>query len=80
MNRQETKDKVIAFLKNYMDVEPDEICEDNQLMGELGFNSLKLLLMANEAEDEFGVMIDDEAMETFVTVGDVIDFMAEHQA
>ena len=77
MNRQETSDRVIAFLKNYLDDETKKISEDSQLMGDLGFDSLKLLLMANDAEDEFNVIIDDAAMKRLLTVGDIIDFLEE---
>ena len=79
MNRQEYMNKVVAFLKKRMEFEPESITEDSQLMGELGFNSLNLVLMANDAENEFNIVIEDEDMKKLVTVGNLVDFLeAKH--
>lgn len=71
MNTQELQEKIIAFLKEHMETELEKIDENSQLIADLGFSSLDVMVIVNDAEDEFGIVIDDEEMKKITTVGDV---------
>ena len=65
---------ILGFLKNYAKFD-DTASADSQLIADLGFNSLMLLDMINDAEDEFGISISDDELTGIVTVGDVVELL-----
>lgn len=52
-----------------------DITEDTVLITDLGLNSLDLVNLAVNVEDEFDIEIPDRAIKDFKTVGDVIAFI-----
>ncbi|MBQ6322691.1 MAG: acyl carrier protein [Lachnospiraceae bacterium] len=75
MSRQELYDRIVVFLQEHAENTLENVDENAQLLADLGFNSLDLMNLVNDAEDEFGIVIDDEDMEKIVTVGDVVDLV-----
>lgn len=49
------------------------ITSETRLNEDLGLDSLNMMLLAVQVEDEFGFRFDD--MPTFVTVGDICDYI-----
>ena len=45
----------------------------------LGADSLDLMDMVMNFEDEFGIEIDADSMGTLKTIGDVVDYLTAHQ-
>ena len=77
MNREDLVVKVVAFLREHAEEELEKGDENCQLQGDLGFNSLDLMNIVNDAEDEFDIVIEDEDMDKIVTVGDVVNLIAQ---
>lgn len=77
MNREDLLVKVAAFLREHAEEELEKCDENCQLQGDLGFNSLDLMNIVNDAEDEFDIVIEDEDMDKIVTVGDVVNLIAQ---
>ncbi len=77
MNREELLNKVVVFLQEHAETELEDISESSQLLGGLGFNSLDLMNIVNDAEDEFGIVIEDDDMLKIVTVGDIVDLIKQ---
>ena len=77
MNREDLLVKVVAFLRERAEEELEKCDENCQLQGDLGFNSLDLMNIVNDAEDEFDIVIEDEDMDKIVTVGDVVNLIAQ---
>ena len=65
-------EKLKEIIVNYTGDASVEISENTALIADLGLNSLDLVSMANDVEDELGVVIPDRAIGTLKTVGDVI--------
>ena len=65
-------DRVTEFIAQYADMDKDQMSEATQLIADAGLNSLYLLELINDAEDEFGVQIDDEEIPKIVTIGDLM--------
>ncbi|AKK03612.1 acyl carrier protein [Corynebacterium epidermidicanis] len=55
--------------------DPDEIRRESRINDELAIDSLSLVEIAVRAEDTFGVRIDDDAVNSFHTVGDAADYL-----
>lgn len=53
-------------------VNDELITPDATIADDLGFDSLDMVECVMAAEDEFGVMIDDEVLEKIVTVQDAV--------
>jgi acyl carrier protein len=45
----------------------------------LNINSLRLVDIALEAEDRFGIRVDNEAVDRFFTVGGAVDMILERK-
>lgn len=65
--------KVIAL--KAMEDKNIEITEDSRLLADLKFNSLDLINLVCEVEDEFDIEIPDKKLKTLITVRDVLDFI-----
>lgn len=67
--------KVREFMEEYADPLPDEIEGKMQLIADLGFNSLTLFEMVNDAEERFSVRFDNDEVMKVVTVDDFLDML-----
>lgn len=70
------ENKIIEILKNRFD--KDEISRDMDLRKDFKVDSISLLEMVMDIEDEFNIEIDTEAIAGFNTVGDLIDYFKEN--
>ena len=50
-----------------------------ELAGDLGINSLELADLVYLCEEKFNVVIDDEDLHNFITVGDVVRYLENPQ-
>ena len=73
-------EKVIRFLQSNAVHELPEITEDSHLIGDLGFNSLEMVQMVDEAEQVFGITIEDDEMPQILTVKDFIALLKRKNA
>ncbi len=71
-------DKVKKILCEQFEVEADKITEETSLIDDLGADSLDLVDLVMSFEDEFGVEMPDEDIESIKTVGDVVKFIEEN--
>ena len=69
-------EKVKALLVEELSIDADEITPSAELVNDLGINSLELADLVMLCEDKFGVEIDDEEAQKFVTVGDVAEYLS----
>lgn len=59
-----------------LDVDENKITLQANLKDDLGADSLDIVEMVMEIEDEFGIEVDDEDAESIVTVGDAVAYLA----
>ncbi len=65
------------FLVEELRVKPEDISMDAELAGDLGINSLELADLVYLCEEKFNVVIDDDDLHNFNTVGDVVRYLEE---
>ena len=63
------------FLVEELRVKPEDITMEAELAGDLGINSLELADLVYLCEENFNVVIDDEDLHNFITVGDVVRYL-----
>lgn len=69
--------RVKSILCDRLRVSPNEVLEDSDLREDLGADSLDLVEVGMDLEDEFGILVSDEDIEKFVTVEDIVEFVTE---
>lgn len=77
---QELKVKIIDIL-NLPDVDPDDILEDDQLVGgPLGIDSIDVLEMVIMIEKDYNVVIDNKELgaKVFATLRTMADYIRAH--
>ena len=63
------------FLVEELHVKADDVTMEAELSGDLGINSLELADLVYLCEEKFNVVIDDEDLHNFITVGDVVRYL-----
>lgn len=70
-------EKVKEILIEEMQVEPEVITLDAELVNDLGVNSLELADLILLCEEKFDIEINDEDIHKFITVGDVVNYLEQ---
>lgn len=63
------------IIAEQLNVDEDQIKEDSNFKEDLGADSLDLFELVMALEEEFGVEIPSEDLESIVTVKDVIEYL-----
>jgi acyl carrier protein len=68
-------ERVRKVISEQLNVEKDEINLDSVLTNDLGANSLDLVNLITEFEEEFKITIPEEDINKFITVNDIIVYL-----
>ena len=78
-----TRSEIFEELKSILLAEDDrnaamlaECTEDTRLIDDLGLNSIGILYLVISIEETFGIRFENAGVNTFQTVGQVIDYIA----
>ena len=71
-------EKVRTTLLEYVDVDKEFITENTEFLRDLKMNSYDIFTLIGQLEDEFGISIPTEDLETIVTVGDLVRYLVEN--
>ncbi len=74
-NVQQVAETVIRLVAERAGVSPTDITRETHFRDDLNFDSLDVVEMTMSLEDAFGCSIPDHDVETFQTVGDVVDYV-----
>ncbi len=80
MEKSEILKKIIEIYKAIIDKDIDEsiIKQSTKIKEELGLNSVGLLYIIVAIEEQFDVVLHDQSIEKFITIGDVIDYIYDN--
>ncbi len=68
-------EKVIKILNEQLDIDPEEITMESDIGEDLGADSLDVVDLIMTIEDEFGIEVPDEDIETIKTVGELVSYI-----
>lgn len=68
-------EEVKTILARQLRVDPEKITLDAQIKRDLHADSLDILQLLMRLEDDYGVVIPDQALAGFETVGDVVNYL-----
>jgi acyl carrier protein len=72
----ETLDRVKQIIVERLDVEADEVTLEAGIKEDLGADSLDVVDLIMELEDEFKLTIEEEDAEKINTVGDIVNYIS----
>ena len=73
-------DKVKAILAKQLRKDPAIITPESRIKRDLGADSIDILQLLMRIEDQYGIVIPDQELATFETVGDVVAFVEKQEA
>ncbi|MBM80975.1 MAG: acyl carrier protein [Planctomycetaceae bacterium] len=71
------EEKVISIVSEQLSVDADEVAKSSNFVDDLKADSLDVVELVMEFEDEFEITIPDDDYEKIKTVGDAINYIEE---
>ncbi len=78
-SREEIYEQVKNVLTEQLGIDEGQITEEASFQEDLDADSLDLVELIMELEDQFGVKISDEDAQGIQTVGQAVDYISSHQ-
>ena len=68
-------DKVLDLIASQLPVKRESITRESRLLEDLGADSANVMMLIMDLEQECGIIMEDEALMTLKTVGDVVRYI-----
>lgn len=68
-------EKVKEILAKELRISPEKITLESKIKADLGADSIHILQILMTMEEDYGIVIPDEKLGTFDTVGDIVNYL-----
>ena len=75
MTREAMFAKVKEYILMQLPVDASRVTEDAKMIDDLGADSANLMMLIMDLETEFNLTVEDEALGSIKTVGDIVDYI-----
>lgn len=75
MDRNAIFDKVKEYILMQLPVDGGKVVESARMVEDLGADSANLMMLIMDLETEFNLTVEDEALGSIKTVGDIVDYI-----
>ena len=75
MDRKTIFDKVKKYILMQLPIDDSRVVESARMVEDLGADSANLMMLIMDLENEFNLTVEDEALGTIKTVGDIVDYI-----
>ena len=76
MERAEIMSQILAILEDVAEISPEDVNENSVMMDDLDLSSMEILTVVADLEETFGLRIPEKELRNFVTMGDLVDYLA----
>ena len=77
MDRNAIFDKVKEYILMQLPIDADRVVESARMVDDLGADSANLMMLIMDLETEYNLIVEDEALGTIKTVGDIVDYISK---
>ena len=78
MDRAQIIEKLTEIICEFLELDPEVVTLDADLREDFDADSLDMVDLVMDVEDEFGVEVPEDAMDSLITFKDVVDFIEEN--
>lgn len=72
-------DKVKELVLVQLPISEDKITMEAKVIEDLGADSANLMMLIMDLETEFDLTVEDEALTTIKTIGDIVNYIEAHK-
>jgi acyl carrier protein len=72
-------EKITGIIAEQLDVETSEVSPEKSFTDDLGADSLAIVELVLALEEEFGIKIPDDKVDSIKTVGDAVEYIRQNQ-
>ena len=72
-------ESIAALIAKQLKVAPEKVTREARLVEDLGADSANVMVLIMDLEDQFNMQVEDSAITTLKTVGDVVDYIQARQ-
>ena len=78
MDKNQVFETVKKYILDQLSVSEDRITETAAMVDDLGADSANLMMLVMDLEAEFNITVEDDAISSIRTVGDIVDYIVKH--
>ena len=78
MDKKQVFETVKKYILDQLTVSEDRITESAAIVDDLGADSANLMMLVMDLEAEFNMTVEDDAISSIRTVGDIVDYIAKN--
>ena len=76
MDRNAIFNKVKEYILMQLPIDGGKVTEEARMIEDLGADSANLMMLIMDLETEFDTQVEDEALGSIKTVGDIVDYIS----
>lgn len=78
MDKKQVFETVKKYILDQLSVKADRITENAAIVDDLGADSANLMMLVMDLEAEFNITVEDDAISSIRTVGDIVDYIVKN--